>query len=156
MIRRILIVEPDAKAAQDMFHTFHSQQRRLGGERCETEIAGSVAEAIERLQTISYHCIIMDINLPEMAGYQAVSLLKTIDNITPIIITADENTPDLEANVREQDIYYYHIRAFGEDDLILAVDSIFEESEKLKIRRRPGITSAKPVVLKQLRLFQKQ
>jgi len=156
MIRRILIVEPDAKAAQDMFHTFHSQHRHLERNRYETEIAGSVAEAIERLQTVSYHCIIMDVNLPEMAGYQAVSLLKTIDNITPIIITADENTPDLEANVREQDVYYYHIRAFGEDDLILAVNSIFEESEKLKDRRRPGIASANPVVLKQLRLFQKQ
>ena len=155
MIRRILIVEPDARAAQDTFRAFHSRHRRFEGERYETEIAGSVAEAIERMQTISYHCIIMDVNLPEMAGYEAVSLLKTIDNITPIIITADENTPDLEVNVREQDIYYYHIRAFGEDDLILAVNGIFEESEKLKGRRRPGITSAKPVVLKQLRLFQK-
>jgi CheY-like chemotaxis protein len=156
MIRRILIVEPDAKAAQDTFHTFHSQHRRFERQRYETEIAGSVAEAIERMQTISYHCIIMDVNLPEMAGYEAVSLLKTIDNITPIIITADENTPDLEANVREQDIYYYHIRAFGEDDLILAVDSIFEESEKLRGRKKPGITSTKPILLKQLRLFQKQ
>jgi len=156
MIRRILIVEPNPKAAQDMFRTFHSQHGRFEGERYETEIAGSVAEAIEQVQTISFHCIIMDINLPEMKGYEAVSFLKTIDNVTPIIMTADKNTLDLETKVREQDVYYYHIKAFGEDNLISAVDNIFKESEKLKGRKKPGITSAKPVVLKQLRLFRKQ
>lgn len=156
MIRRILIVEPNPKAAQDMFRTFHAQHGRFEGERYEAAIAGSVAEAIEQVQTISFHCIIMDINLPEMAGYEAVSFLKTIDYNTPIIMTADENTLDLETKVRQQDVYYYHIKAFGEDNLISAVDNIFKEPEKLQGRKKPGAVSPKPVVLKQLRLFKKQ
>ena len=47
MIRKILIVEPDPKTAQELFLLFHSGYGRFGRERCEPEIAESVAQAAE-------------------------------------------------------------------------------------------------------------
>lgn len=156
MIRRILIVEPDPKVARDLFLLFHFEYGRFERERYEPEIAESVAEAVEQVQTINFHCIIIDVDLREMKGYEAIPLMKTINNTTPIIMTTDNNTLELETKVREQDVYYYHIRSFASDELKLAVNSAFENWLEVNKSRRPDIVVTKPVVLKQLRLCQKE
>jgi len=156
MIRRILIVEPDLKVARDLFLLFHFEYGRFVRECYEPEIAESVAEAIEQVQTISFHCIIIDVDLREMKGYEAIPLMKTINNTAPIIMTTGNNTLGLETKVREQDVYYYHIRSFGSDELKSAVNSVFENRQEVKKSRRPSIVVTKPVVLKQLRLCQRQ
>lgn len=151
MIRRVLIVESDPKVARDMFLLFHFEFGRFERERYEPEIAKSVAEAAEQTQTINFHCIIMDVDLPEMKAYEAIPLLKTINNKPPIIITADKNSLEVETKVREQDVYYYHLRSFGPDELRLAVGSVFENSKKVEKDREPYRGIARPVMLKQLR-----
>jgi len=156
MIRKILIVEPDPKTAQELFLLFHSGYGRFGRERCEPEIAESVAQAAEQVQTINFHCVIMDVDLPEMKGYEAVPLIKMISKNTPIIMTADKNTLELETKVREQDVYYYHLRCFDQNELRLAVRSVFEESGKVESGREPDKGAAKSILLKQLALFQKE
>ncbi|MBA7685281.1 hypothetical protein ES703_93699 [subsurface metagenome] len=156
MIRRILIVEPDPKTAQDIFLLFHSEYGRFGRERYEPEIAESVARAAEQVQTINFHCVIMDVELPEMKGYEAVPLIKMISKNIPIIMTADKNTLELETRVREQDVYYYHLRCFDRNELRLAVRSVFEESGTVKMGRKPDKGAAKSILLKQLALFQKE
>lgn len=156
MIRRILIVEPDPEVARDIFLLFHFEYGRFERERYEPEIAKSVARAVEEVQNRNFHCIIMDVNLPEMKGYEAIPLMKTINDNPPIIMTANKNTLDLETKVREQDVYYYHLRSFGQNELRLAVNSLFEESRRVKRGRKLYKGAAKPILLKQLRLFQKE
>jgi len=156
MIRRILIVEPDTKIANDMFLLFHFEFGRFEPERYEPEIAESLAEAVEQAQAIDFHCIIMDVNLPEMNGYEAIRLMKTMSKNAPIIMTTDKNTLELETRVREQNAYYYYIMSFDHDELKLAVDSVFENFEKAKVSRKIGKVATKPVMLKQLRLSDRQ
>jgi len=156
MIRRILIVEPDPKIARELFLLFHSAYGRFEQERYEPEIAESVAEAVEQAQTVKFHCIIMDIDLPEMAGYEAIPLVKTINGTSPIIMIADKSTIELETKVREQSVYYYHLRAFGLDELKLAVGTVFEKMGKVEEIGKLNKGAAKPVLLKQMRLSRKQ
>ena len=156
MIRRILIVEPDPKVARELFLLFHFEYGRFERERYEPDIAKSVAEAIEQVQTISFHCIIIDVDLRVMKGYEAIPLIKTIDNSAPIIMTTDKNTLELETKVREQDVYYYHIRSFASDGLKLAVNSVFENWQEARRNMGPDIAVTKPVMLKQLRLCRKE
>jgi len=147
MIRRILIIEPEPQIARDVFLLFHFEHGRFEQERYEPEIAASVTEAVEQAQAVKFHCIVMDAELPEMKCYEAIPLMKTLNENPPIIVTAEKNNLELERKVRKQDIYYYHLRAFGLDELRLAVESIFEKSLRV---RKPEITAIKPIVLKQL------
>jgi len=156
MIRRVLIVQSDPKIAGDMFSLFYSEFGRFERERYEPEIAESFAEAVEQAQTVNFHCIIMDVDLPEMTGYEAVPIMKTVSKNTPIIITTDKNTLELETKAREQNVYYYHVRPSNQSELKLVVGSVFENLEKASVGREIDKVATKPVILKRLRLFQKE
>jgi len=150
MIRRILIVEPDHRVAEDIFMLFYSEFGRFEAERYELEIAECVAEAFEQAQAVNFHCIIMDVNLPEMDGYEAVELLKTVSRNTPIILITEHNTLELESKVREKDVYYYYLRSFGQDELRLAVGSLFDGRGRAERNKKSDKGAVRPVRLKQL------
>jgi DNA-binding NtrC family response regulator len=156
MIRRVLIVESDPKIADDMFSLFHSEYGRFERERYEPEIAESFTDAIEQAQTVNFHCIIMDADLPEMTGYEAVPIMKKISKNTPIIITTDKNTLERETKAREQNVYYYHVRPSNLDGLKLAISSIFEKLKRTTDGKETDEVAAKPIMLKQLRLFREK
>lgn len=156
MIRRILIVEPDPELARDMFLLFHFERGRFERERYELEVAGSIAEAAERVQATRFHCIIMDVILPEMNSHDAVPFMKTISENTPIIVTAANNTLELETKLRQQDVYYYHIRSFGQDELRLAVHSVFEELQNVRNTQKLHTGTTTPVVLRRLQSSSKR
>ena len=58
-----------------------------------------------------------------MKGYEAVAILKRIDPGIRIIMTSKANSRELEARVREQDIFFYFIKSFGKDELRLAIQN---------------------------------
>jgi DNA-binding response OmpR family regulator len=151
MARRILIVEPDPRTSQDLFALFHSQRGSSLQDRYELQVATSLSEAAEIAQTIRFHCVILDVNLPEMKGYEAVPLVRTINSDPPVIVITAENSPELEAKVREQDVFFYHLTSFDYDELRLAVESMFEKLPTLKEGKKPG--AVRPILLKPLRSF---
>jgi len=89
----------------------------------------------ERIRDVKFDCIIMDVNLPEMMGYEAVAILKAIDPKVQIIMTATENTLELEEKVRKQDIFYYYIKSFDRKELQEAVCDVFKRLGKIKEAR---------------------
>jgi len=66
----------------------------------------------------------------------SISILKTIDPSVQVIMTAAENTAELEAEVRKQDIFYYHIKSFDREELIEAVRDVFKKTAKLRETRQ--------------------
>jgi PAS domain S-box-containing protein len=64
----------------------------------ERDIAGNGLIAIERLQSKSYDIILMDLQMPEMNGFEATEYIRnTLHSKIPIIaLTADVTTVDLE------------------------------------------------------------
>ena len=123
--KRVLIVDPDSEAAGQVASL-------LFEEGYDVEETTSISAMAERIRDVKFGCVVMDVDLPEMPGYKAVSILKTIDPQVYVIMTATENTAELEAEVRKQDIFYYYIKSFGREELVEAVRDVFKKMGKHK------------------------
>jgi DNA-binding NtrC family response regulator len=116
--KRILIIDPDRKERQDL-------TAFLKRENYYVESGKGLPEALKKLSEGCFNCLIMDVDLPEMKGYEAVSILKNIDPDLKVIMTTKKNTKRLEAKVREQDIFFYFIKSFGKEELKMAISNAF-------------------------------
>ncbi len=114
--KRILIIDPDPKERQDMAVFLRKEDYYV-------ESGKGLPNAIMKLSEGCFNCLIMDVDLGEMKGYEAVSVLKNIDPKIKIIMTTKKNTKRLEAKVREQDIFFYFIKSFGKEELKLAINN---------------------------------
>jgi len=123
--KRILVVDPDSKAARDL-------SPLVVDEGYDVETSEGIREAAERIKDVKFDCVIMDVDLPEMKGYEAVPIIKAIDPKVQIIMTAAENTMELEAEVRKQDIFFYYIKSFAPEELREAVQDVFKKLGKIK------------------------
>ena len=118
--QQILIIDPNSDD-RNIMATFLRQHN------FSVETGKGLSEAIAKISEGSYACLIMDVNLHEMKGYEAVSIIRRIDPEIKIIMTAKKNTRELEFKVREQDIYYYFIKSFGKNELILVIKNALNQ-----------------------------
>jgi len=118
--KQILIIDPnhDERMVMASF---------LRNENYAVDTGSSLTDAIKMLSGNSVSCLILDVDLPEMKGYEAVSILKNINPALKIIMTTKTNTRELEAKVREQDIFFYFIKSFSKDELKLAIHNAFNK-----------------------------
>jgi len=116
----ILIVDPNHDERMVMAAFLRSEDYAV-------DTSGSLTEAINKLARCSVPCLILAVDLPEMKGYEAVSVLKNINPDLKIIMTTRTNTRELETKVREQDIFFYFIKTFGKDELKLAIHNAFNK-----------------------------
>ena len=115
----ILIADPDA---QFLSHW----SRTLGEEGFQILTAARSTQAIQIVQQEKVEILIMAAEMPEMKAYEAIPILKGVDPSLLIIVTAGENTPELEARIRHHPIFYYHVKTFGPEELLLAVRNAWE------------------------------
>ncbi len=118
--KRILILDPNHNERTVM-------AAFLKGQNYQVEISDSLTDAIKKLSNGDFTCLILDVNLLEMKGYEAVPILKNINPRIKIIMTTQRNSKELEAKVREQDIFFYFIKSFGKDELSLAINNVFNK-----------------------------
>lgn len=116
--KKVLIIDPDHNQRTVMASFLKSENYTV-------ESGENLTDAIRILHRSRYRCLILDVDLPEMKGYDAVSVLKSIQPDIRIIMTSKDNSRDLEARVREQDIFFYFIKSFGKDELKLAIQNAF-------------------------------
>ena len=118
MERKVLLIDPDTKDRASI-------ARFLEKEQYKVETGKGLTDAMRRLAKGDYDCLIMDVDLPEMKGYEAISILKNVDPGMRIIMTTKKNSRRLEAKVREQDVFFYFIKSFGNEELKLAINNAF-------------------------------
>lgn len=116
--RSLLIIDPDPKERQKLTAFFRK-------ENFYVESGKGLPDAIKKLSEGCFKCLIMDVNLPEMKGYEAISILKNINPHIKIIMMTNRNSKRLEAKVRGQDIFFYFIKSFGKDELKMAINNAF-------------------------------
>ena len=116
--KRVLIIDPDPKERKDLAQYLKSENYYI-------ETGKNLSEAIKKISEGCFNCLVMDTDLPEMKGYEAVSILKNLDPKLKVIMTTKKNTKKLEAKVREQDIFFYFIKSFGKDEIKLAIKNAF-------------------------------
>ena len=112
--KRILILDPDTINVYRLFSDLIKDDFIV-------ETSCSIREVVERMKDVKFNCVVMDVDLPQIRGYDAVSILKAIDPDVKIIMTSGKNDIQLETEVRKQDIAYYHIKSFDHMELAEAV-----------------------------------
>ncbi len=85
-------------------------------------------EVFHSLQQEKIDVLILDVKMTEMKGYEAIPIIRGIAPGLPIIVTTDENSPELESRVRHYGVFYYHIKSFGFEELKLAVQNAVKKS----------------------------
>ena len=134
--RTILVVDPDPLFTRKLAALLSSQDY-------DVETVQGITPAVQRLKDVGFDCVIMDEDLPEIKGHDAVAVLKAICPATPIIMTAPRNTPELESRIRRQDIFFYYVKSFDIHELQMAVRDAFRKTNtqdrvtRRTDRRRP-------------------
>jgi len=126
---RVLIVDPNTDNAEELSSV-------LLADSYDVEKCRGITEAIQRIKDARFDCMIMDVKLPEMMGYEAVPIVKAIDPSLNIIMTTAENTKELEIRARQQDIFYYYIKSFDRKELEMAVRNVFEKVHRERKKRQ--------------------
>ena len=119
ILKRVLIVEPDARQAERRYLLFRKE--KLGSTAVQR-----VSEAIRNIQEVHFRAVILDVDVKDMAWEEAVPIIKGLEPGLPIIITATLNTPEQEAKVLRSKVFYYHVKSFGTEELILAIRNAVE------------------------------
>ena len=88
----------------------------------------NIKDVFMTLQQERINVLVLDACLPEQMGYEAISIIKGLCHKLPIIVTAAENNPELEGRIRQKGIFYYHVKSFGPDELMLAISNAMERS----------------------------
>lgn len=126
--KRVLIIDPDAKMRRDLVLFLKQEDYNV-------ETSKGLSEALKKICPGSFSCLIMDVDLPEMKGYEAVSIIKNLDPKIKIIMMTNKNTKRLEAKVRAQDIFFYFIKSFGNEELKLAIHNAFSAKKEVKMEK---------------------
>jgi len=90
----------------------------------------NIKDVFMTLQQERINVLVLDACLPEEMGYEAISIIKGLCHKLPIIVTAEENNPELEGRIRQRGIFYYHVKSFGPDELMLAISNAMERSSQ--------------------------
>lgn len=118
--KRVLIVEPDQHMSEKLYQIFRK-------ERFVVSLTERVSEAIRKIQEEHFSVMILDVGVKDMAWSEAIPIVKGLDAHLPIIMTSDHNTPELEASILKHRAFYYHVKSFGTEDLILAVRNAIDK-----------------------------
>lgn len=121
--KKILIIDPDPRERKDL-------AAQLKKDFYSVDIGKNLSEAIKKISGGGYDCLLLEVDLPEMKGYEAVSILKSLDPKLKVIMMTKKNSKKLEAKVREQDIFFYFIKSFGLEELKLAIKNAFIQEER--------------------------
>lgn len=118
---KVMVADGD-KGALETTHAL------LQGEGYRVQKTAWLNEVFHSLQREKIDVLILDVKMPEMKGHEAIPFIRGIAPNLPIIVTTDENSPELELQVRHQGVFYYHIKSFGFEELKLAVQNAIKKS----------------------------
>lgn len=88
-------------------------------EVCNITVVSSAKEAIKELLCNNFHVIFLDLNMPNMNGYQFIEFLKKYDNFNkiPIIILSGENDDKQIKKAYTMGVKDYIVKPIVLDDL---------------------------------------
>lgn len=95
-VKDLLLVESDVDLRENIIEL-------IGNGDVETRAINSGEQAIQELKSKTYDCMIMDVNLPDMSGFDVLKALNEMDDISvpPVVVyTGRELTPDEELKLQ--------------------------------------------------------
>ena len=80
-LRRVLVVEDDERQRESVRHLLTNDDVEIVG-------AGTAAEALAHLRNSTFDCMVMDLNLPDLSGYELLQQMTEQDGVSfpPVIV----------------------------------------------------------------------
>ncbi|MBN1541645.1 hypothetical protein JW992_05830 [candidate division KSB1 bacterium] len=85
------------------------------------EVIHDAIGGIEMMRNRHFDVIVLDAQNDKLQIDQTIRLLKGCNPLVKVIVTTAVNSKSLEARVRKENIYYFHLDSFGTRDLQLAI-----------------------------------
>jgi CheY-like chemotaxis protein/two-component sensor histidine kinase len=95
-LRRVLVVEDDERQRDSI-------RQLLSNDDVQITDVGSAADALAQLQSATFDCVVMDLNLPDLSGYELLDKMAEHDAVSfpPVIVyTGRSLTRDEEQKLR--------------------------------------------------------
>lgn len=94
-----------------------------GEEKVRYDVADNQLVGIQKAQDKQYDVIVLDVVAVNFHIVDAIKIIKECNPGARIIVRTDSNSKELEARIRKEKIFYYHIKSFGINDFNLALAS---------------------------------
>jgi PAS domain S-box-containing protein len=128
---RMLVAE-DHEVNQQLFKTI---LQNLGH---EVHIANNGKEAVNAVKGISYDIIFMDVQMPEMNGYEATEEIRSLGIETPIIAVTASALRGEEAKSLEVGMNDFLVKPFKKKDLVPLVDMYMQVGSEAREKSAEG------------------
>jgi two-component system cell cycle response regulator CtrA len=102
-----------------LFHT-----HRINSEHCETG-----REALEFLRLYDYDLLLMDLELPDMLGHEAIRLARTAGLSTPSIVLAETASPLIKVKTLDQGADDFVTTPCHPEELVARVRAVVRRSQ---------------------------
>ncbi len=119
---KVLVIEDSADVAESMRLCL---QLRWPDASIETAAEG--ASGLDMLQSDEYDIAILDINLPDMSGFDVLTELRTSSNV-PVIIVTVRGAEDDQAKGLEIGADDYIVKPFKPRDLVARVNAVLRRA----------------------------
>lgn len=117
--KTILLAEPTGTLSSEL-------NRFLKDGNYHAMRARTLKETLLTLQNQRVDVLVLDADLlGEDCGF--ISIIKGMEEQLPVIVCAETNTPEFESSIRQQRIFFYHIKSFGTQDLEMAISNAVEK-----------------------------
>ncbi len=80
-MRRVLVVEDDERQRESI-------QQLLGADNVQITGVGTAADALAQLKSTTFDCVVMDLKLPDLSGYQLLEKMADQEDVSfpPVIV----------------------------------------------------------------------
>ena len=121
---RVLLIEDDSATAQSIELMLQSE-----GFNCYTTDLGE--EGVDLGKLYDYDIILLDLNLPDMSGYEVLKMLRVAKVATPILILS--GLAQIEDKVRGLGFGAddYMTKPFHKDELVARIHAIVRRSKEI-------------------------
>jgi two-component system, cell cycle response regulator CtrA len=118
---RILLIEDDPVVAQSI-------ELMLGTEPFQVDVTMFGQDGIERAKLGGYDLIVLDLNLPDISGYDVLRALRVADIQTPILILSGLGTIESKVKGLGFGADDYLSKPFLKDELVARIHAVLRRS----------------------------
>ncbi|MEP0265369.1 response regulator [Dokdonia sp.] len=96
-----------------------------------SQVVDSGKKAIELIKETSFDCILMDIHMPELDGYETTTIIREFDKDTPIVALTATSTEEVEKQIHNHRMNGYILKPFITADFIQKIHCVAVKQEML-------------------------
>lgn len=134
MHRRVLVVEDEPSIAETILYALRTEH--FEAEHCETG-----ADALQALKTGCFDCVILDVGLPDISGFDVCQQLRLHSQVPVIFLTARDGEIDrvLGLEIGGDD---YVAKPFSPRELVARVRAIMRRAQTAPVATAPAAAAA--------------